>query len=348
MPRVAVIPGDGIGTEVTREAQKVLKATVAKHRLDISIEELDYGAERYLKDGTTLPAGEIDRFRREVDAVFVGAVGDPRIPDMRHAREILLALRFELDLYINLRPVRCLAEQLCPLRRKTARDIDFTVLRENTEGLYVHTGGIFKKGTPDEIAINEDINTRKGVERIVRAAFEYARQHGKKSVTMSDKSNALRYAHDLWQRAFAEVAAQYQDIEARHLYIDNLVMQMVRQPEQFEVIVTNNMFGDIITDLGAELQGGPGMAASANLHPGRVSLFEPVHGSAPDLAGKNVANPMAAVLAMQMMLDFLGAREAAASVTAAVEAAILAGKITPDLGGRCGTREVGDFIASNI
>ncbi len=348
MTKIAVIPGDGIGVDVTQEAMKVLKVVDESHRLGIELEELDYGADRFLRDGTTLPPGEIDRFRREFDAIFLGALGDPRVPDMRHGREILLAMRFELDLFINLRPVRCVADYLCPLKNKTAADINFTVFRENTEGLYVGIGGVFKQGTPDEVAINEDVNTRKGVERIIRAAFEYARDNGHERVTMADKSNAVRFAHDIWLRVFELVGEEYADIEKQHLYVDALIMQMVKRPEQFEVIVTNNMFGDIVTDLGAQLQGGLGMAASGNIHPGRVSLFEPVHGSAPKYAGKNVANPIAAILSVEMMLDYLGFEEAAASVGKAVKTAIDERQVPAEVGGDLGTREVGDFIASAV
>lgn len=348
MAKIAVIPGDGIGVDVTAEAMKVLGVTNEKFNLGIELEPLDYGADRYLKDGTTLPKGEIERFRRDFDAIYLGALGDPRVPDMRHGREILLAMRFELDLFINLRPVRCLTEDLNPLKNKKAADIDFTVLRENTEGLYVGMGGIFKKGTPDEIAINEDVNTRKGVERIIREAFAYAKKYGKKKVTMADKSNAVRFAHDLWQRAFEEVGAEHPEIEAQHLYVDALTMQMIKRPEQFEVIVTNNMFGDIVTDLGAQLQGGLGMAGSGNIHPGQVSLFEPVHGSAPKYAGKDVANPIAAIGAVQMMLEFLDMQEAADAVGAAVVTALHEKKVPAELGGKLGTKAVGDFIASQI
>jgi 3-isopropylmalate dehydrogenase len=348
MPRLAVIPGDGIGIDVTKEALKVLRAVDRRFKLGFSIDELDYGAERYLKDGTTLPPGEIERFRRDYDAIYLGALGDPRIPDMRHGREILLAMRFELDLYINLRPVKCLADFLCPLKGKTAKDVDFVVFRENTEGMYVHVGGIFKKGTPDEVAVNEDVNTRKGVERIIRAAFAHAKQSGKKTVTMADKSNAVRFAHDLWQRCFFEVAKDYPGIEPQHFFVDALAMQMLKRPEQFEVIVTNNMFGDIVTDIGAQLQGGLGMAASANINPDGVSLFEPVHGSAPKYAGKNVANPLAAILTMQMLLEHLRLREAAAAVGDAVQSAIDQKKLPQEVGGDLGTREMGDFIASRV
>jgi 3-isopropylmalate dehydrogenase len=348
MAKISFIPGDGVGTEVTREAMKVLDVVAKKHRIAVSTELLDYGADRYLRDGTTLPAGEVERFRKEVDAIFLGAVGDPRVPDGKHARDILLGLRFQLDLFINLRPVRCLSDALCPLKDKRARDIDFVVFRENTEGAYVGMGGNFKKGTPDEVAINEDLNTRKGVERIIRAAFDYAVAHGRTRVTMSDKSNALRFAHDLWTRCFAEVARDYPKIETQHLYVDALVMELVRRPEMFQVVVTNNMFGDIVTDLGAALQGGMGMAGSGNINPKGTSLFEPVHGSAPDIAGKGVANPIASVLTVEMMLTHMGHAAAAKDVTTAVQKVIDAKKLTRDVGGSLSTAQVGDAIAEAI
>jgi len=346
--KIAVIPGDGIGIDVTREAMKVLSACQRSHDLGIEIEELDYGAERYLRTGESLPEGEMERFGRDFDAIYLGALGDPQVPDMTHAREILLAMRFELDLFINLRPVRCLSDHLCPLKGKTAADIDFTVFRENTEGLYVGVGGNFKRGTADEIAINEDINTRKGVERIIRAAFQNAKDNDKRRVTMVDKSNALRFAHDLWLRTFNEVAAEYPDLDTQHLYVDACVMQMVKAPSQFDVVVTNNMFGDIVTDLGAQLQGGLGMAASGNINPDGVSLFEPVHGSAPKYAGKDVANPIAAILTAEMMLNHLGHGDAATSIGAAVAAAIENNQVPAELGGTLGTEAVGDYIAGHI
>jgi 3-isopropylmalate dehydrogenase len=267
---------------------------------------------------------------------------------MHHAADILLGTRFQLDLYANVRPVRCLADRLCPLKGRQSREIDFVVFRENTEGLYVGIGGIFKKGTPDEIAVQEEVNTRKGVERIVREAFAYAKRSGRGRVTMSDKSNVLRYGHDLWQRVFAEVRAEYPEIEANHLYVDALAMQMVKDPSQFEVIVTCNMFGDIITDLGAQLQGGLGMAASGNIHPGRTSMFEPVHGSAPKYAGRDSANPIGAILTAQMMLEHLGETAAAAAIERAVVSAVDAGRCTRDIGGTLGTAATGDEIAAAL
>ena len=247
MTRIAVIPGDGIGIEVTREAVETLRAAALASGRPLYLETLPYGADHFLKTGETLPDAALDSLR-SYDAILLGALGDPRVPDNRHAADILLGIRFKLDLYINQRPVRLLADHLTPLKGRTTRDIDFVVFRENTEGLYVGMGGIFKKGTPDEIAIQEDVNTRKGVERIIRHAFEHARARGRRRVLMSDKSNALTYGHDLWQRAFRDVARDYNGIEASHMYVDALAMQMVKDPAQFEVIVTCNMFGDILSD----------------------------------------------------------------------------------------------------
>src|SRR5262245_23749296 len=264
-----------------------------------------------------MPADGYDRLR-QFDAVFIGALGDPRVPDNRHARDILLGLRFRLDLYVNHRPVRLLDERLCPLKGRTPRDVDFVIFRENTEGLYAGVGGFFKKGTPDEMAVQQDINTRKGVERIIRHAFAWARDNGRKRVLMSDKSNALTYGHDLWQRVYREVAAEYADIEASHMYVDALAMQLVKDPSPYEVIVACNMFGDILSDLGAQLQGGLGLAASANLHPGRIGLYEPVHGSAPRHAGKGVANPVGAILSAAMMLENLGRADEGRLIESAV------------------------------
>ena len=349
MKRIAVIPGDGIGIDVTIETMKILDCLKEIRNLDIETVEFDYGAEKYINTGITLPDGALEEFRDEFDAIFLGALGDPRVPDMKHGRDILLGLRFMLDLYVNHRPVKLMHPELTPLRDRTMDDIDFVCFRENTEGLYVGMGGIFKKGTPDEVAIQEDINTRKGVERIITHAFEFAKTNNKKSVVMSDKSNALRFGHDLWQRVFYEVAEKYPDIESWHLFVDALCMQMVKNPAQFDVIVTCNMFGDIITDLGAQLQGGLGLAASGNIHPGKTSLFEPVHGSAPKYHGKNIANPLAAILTLQMMLDFIGFKEEALVVEKAVIKSLHERQTTRDLlGGSLGTKEVGDYFVKTI
>ncbi|MCG8606545.1 3-isopropylmalate dehydrogenase [bacterium] len=348
MKRIAVIAGDGIGVDVTDEALKILDRARTAFDLPIEMVPFDFGAERYLRDGTTMPEETVDDFRRNYDAIFIGALGDPRVPDMTHARDILLGLRFKLDLFVNYRPVKLTDAKLCPLKGKTEQDVDFIVFRENTEGLYVGMGGIFKKGTPDEIATQEDMNTRKGVERIIRYAFEFATKTGRQKVTMSDKSNALRFGHDLWLRVFHEVGEEYPQIEKEHLYVDALTMQMVKRPEQFEVIVTCNMFGDIITDLGAQLQGGMGLAASGNINPASTSMFEPVHGSAPKYAGKNTANPMAAILTAGLMLEHLGFAEANQSIERGVVEAIRKDMSTRDLGGKLGTSEVGDYVCAQI
>ena len=300
------------------------------------------------KPGSHSLLASTDRLAREYDAIFVGAVGDPRVPDNRHARDILLGIRFELDLYVNYRPVTLLDERLCPLKGRGPADVRFAVFRENTEGLYAGIGGRFKAGTPDEIAIQEEVNTYKGVHRIVRHAFEFARARGLGRVCMADKSNAMAQGHALWQRVFAEVKIDFPEIEARHLYIDALAMLLVRDPAQFDVIVTNNLFGDIVTDLGAELQGGLGMAASANLHPGRTSMFEPVHGSAPPLAGRNVANPIGAILSAGLMLESQHLAEEAAAIERAVERVVREGRTTADVGGSLGTREAGDAVVSAV
>jgi 3-isopropylmalate dehydrogenase len=344
---IAVIPGDGIGVEVTAEALKVMRAAGEVFGRPLTVETLPWSAEHYLKTGVTIP-GDGYALLRRFDAVFVGALGDPRVPDNRHARDILLGTRFELDLYVNYRPVRLLDDRLCPLKNRGMADVNFVVFRENTEGLYVGIGGRFKAGTDDEIALQEEVNTYKGVHRIIRHAFEYAQANGRRRVCMADKSNAITDGHALWQRVFREVGAQYQGIESRHLYIDALVLFLVQDPSQFDVIVTNNLFGDIVTDLGAALQGGLGLAASGNLHPGKTSLFEPVHGSAPPLAGKNLANPMGAILSAALMLDYVGLGDQARAIDAAVQQAVRDRQGTSDIGGSLGTRETGDQIARTI
>jgi len=348
LKRIAVIPGDGIGPEVIAEAVSTLKAAQELYGFELSLTSFDWGAEKYLSTGVTLPEGALQMLAAGYDAILAGAFGDPRVRDNKHAADILLGMRSGLDLYINLRPIKLIDERLCPLKGRKPADVDFVVFRENTEGMYVFVGGNFKKNSVDEIAVQEEINTRKGVERIITAAFDYARTHGRKRVTMSDKSNVLTYGHDLWRRAFKEVAAGYPDIEANHLYVDVLTMWMALDPGRFDVIVTNNLFGDIVTDLGAALQGGLGMAASGNIHPGRVSLFEPVHGSAPQFAGKNVSNPIAAILTASMMLDYLELEEAAAGIERAVEAAVRAGETTADIGGRLSTTQAGDAIRQHL
>jgi len=346
--RIAVIPGDGIGVETTAEAVKAIRAVGEVFGRQFDLDMLPWGAEHFLRTGVTIPADGYAMLRDQFDAIFIGALGDPRVPDNRHARDILLGTRFELDLFVNYRPVKLLDARLCPLKDRAAADVNFVVFRENTEGLYVSIGGRFKAGTEDEVAIQEELNTYKGVHRIILHAFEFAKANGRRSVCMSDKSNAMAQGHALWQRVFKEVAPQYAGIEARHLYIDALALLLVQNPAQFDVIVTNNLFGDIITDLGAALQGGLGLAASGNLHPGRTSMFEPVHGSAPPLAGKNVANPMGAILSASLMLDHLGLKPEAAAMEAAVRDAVAASQGTREIGGSLGTSETGDYIAATI
>ena len=374
--RIAVIPGDGIGKEVTPVAVKVMQ-TVAKRHHSIDFVEFDWGADKYLREKVTLPEGAVEMLRDEFDAILFGALGDPRVPSNQHAADILLGLRFKLDLYVNARPTELLHERFTPLKDRVCNDIRLMVFRENTEGIYVGSGGFFKKGTADEIAIQEDINSRKGVERILRYAFDYARgaglgtaapvaqgesasraasprSHSDRSthkalrLCMSDKSNAMTYAGDLWQRTFKALRAEYSDVDSRHLYIDTLAMELVRDPRQFDVIVTNNLFGDIISDLSAELAGGLGLAPSANIHPGQTSLFEPVHGSAPNIAGKGIANPFGAVLASGMMLDFLGWHTEAALLKQSVKAALHENVITPDLHGSKQTLEVSDWLVNYL
>lgn len=342
--RIAVVPGDGIGREVIPEALQVLQATGAP----LEFTTFDWGADRYLSDGTTIPADGFQTLERDFDAVFVGALGDPRVPSNIHAKEILLGMRFKMDLYANVRPVKLLDESLCPLKNVEAEDIDFVVIRENTEGVYMDMGGSFKKDTPDEVATQEDINTRKGVERIIRFAFDYARQHGRKKVLMSDKSNVMSYAGGLWQRVFKLVAKDYPEIQVQHMYVDALCFQMVRDPKSLDVIVTNNMFGDIITDLAAALQGGLGIAPSGNIHPRRTSMFEPVHGSAPPIAGKNMANPIGAILSGAMMLDHLEFKPESANIEKAVLEAVRQKKTTADVGGSLGTKECAAWIREQL
>ncbi|HEV8210641.1 MAG TPA: isocitrate/isopropylmalate dehydrogenase family protein [Vicinamibacterales bacterium] len=346
--RIAIIPGDGIGVETTAEAVKAIRAVGDVFGRPFDLEMLPWGADYFLQTGITMPPDGYAMLRDQFDAIFIGALGDPRVPDNRHARDILLGTRFELDLYVNYRPVKLLDARLCPLKDRSTADVNFVVFRENTEGLYVSIGGRFKAGTEDEVAIQEEVNTYKGVHRIVKHAFEFAKANGRRSVCMTDKSNAMTQGHALWQRVFKELAPQYPGIEARHLYIDALALLLIQNPAQFDIIVTNNLFGDIITDLGAALQGGLGLAASGNLHPGRTSMFEPVHGSAPPLAGKNVANPMGAVLSAALMLDYLGLRAEAVAVEAAVQEAVVTGQGTREIGGSLGTRETGDQIAALI
>jgi 3-isopropylmalate dehydrogenase len=341
---IAVIPGDGIGPEVVREALKVLDVASRRAGFAPRLHHYPHGSEHYLKTGELFPDPILDEMRG-MNAVLLGAIGDPRVERGLVERAVIGGLRWTLDMYINLRPIRLYAEHLCPLRDKRPEDLDLVVVRENTEDLYVGMGGFFKQGTPDEVAIGEMIVTRKGCERAIRYAFEVARRRPRRHLYLVDKANAIR-AHDLWRRSFAEIAAEYPDVTTDTAYIDAACMWLVKNPEWFDVVVTTNVFGDIMTDLGAMLQGGLGIAASGNIHPGRVSMFEPIHGSAPKYAGKNVANPLATIAATQMMLDFLGESTAAAAVEEAIRRAIVERHL-PSLGADSGlsTQAIGDLLA---
>jgi len=348
MYNIAVIPGDGTGPEVIREGLKVLNAVSEKNGIEFKFKEYDFGGERYLKTGETLPDSAIDELK-EFDAIYLGAIGDPRVKPGILEQGILLKLRFSLDQYINLRPIKLYPNVWTPLKDKGPDEIDFVVVRENTEGLYIGAGGFLKKGTPDEVAVQEMINTRKGVERAIRFAFEYAKKRNKgKKLTLCGKTNVLTYAQNLWERTFNEVAKEYPDIKTDYAHVDATTMWMVKNPEWFDVIVTSNLFGDIITDLGAMIQGGMGVAAGGNLNPEGVSMFEPIGGSAPKYTGKNVINPIAAIMAGQMMLQFLGEEESANLVEEAVIDTI--SKMKSMSAGKMGmsTTEVGDSIANYI
>lgn len=347
MTRIALIPGDGIGSEVTREAAKVLRALDSAGGPSMELVEWDLGAERYLRTGHTISDDEVAELAG-YDAIFLGAMGDPRVPGNEHARDILLGLRFRLDLFVNLRPVRLIDARQSPLKGVRPEDVDLLIVRENTEGAYVGMGGVFKRGTPDEVALEEDVNTRKGVERIIRAAFQLARDRERRKVTLADKANAMRHVGSLWRRTFADVGRDFPEIQHEAVYIDALCMDLVLHPARYDVIVASNLFGDIVSDVAAALVGGLGLAPSANLHPGGVGLFEPVHGSAPDIAGQARANPLAAILTAAMLLDHVGRGEAADRVRTAVERVIREGHSTPDLGGSLRTDQVGDRICQAL
>ena len=350
MYKIALIPGDGIGPEVTNEAMKVFGAAADKTGFRYETIDYDFGGDRYLDTGEILPNSALDEFR-QTDAIFLGAIGHPDVTPGILEKGILLRTRFELDLYINLRPVKLYPGVWTPIKDKGPEEIDFIIVRENTEGLYAGIGGFLKHGTPDEVAIQEMINTRKGVERCVRYAFELTRKRNRaKQLTLCDKANVLTYAHDLWRRVFDEVGAEYTDIETEYAFVDATTMWMVKNPEWFDVIVTCNMFGDIITDLGAMIQGGMGIAASGNLNPESVAMFEPIHGSAPRYTGKNQINPIAAISAAGMMLEHLGETEGASLVDNAVSDLLASGQIKDLAAGRMGftTTQIGDMIAESV
>jgi 3-isopropylmalate dehydrogenase len=348
--KIGVMPGDGVGSEIIREGLKVLKTACDKAKVKCEFVNYDFGGDRYLKTGEILPDSALKEFKG-LDAIYLGAVGHPEVKAGILEKELLLKIRFELDQYINLRPVILYPGVWTPLKDKTPEHINFVVIRENTEGLYCGIGGSFKKGSPDEIAIQEDVNTYKGVERCIRFAFEYCRKRSQeKKLTLVDKSNVLTYGHDLWQRVFKKVGGDFTDIKTDGAYVDACCMWMVKNPEKFDVIVTCNMFGDIITDLGAVVQGGLGVAAGGNINPNGTSMFEPIHGSAPKYAGKDVINPIATISAGGMMMESLGEAKAASSIDNAVRKVISSGKMKSMDAGKMGmsTTEVGDLIAKSI
>lgn len=346
---IAAIPGDGTGPEVVDEGIKVLESAAENHGFNLDFVHYPLGGEHYMKTGEILPAHVLEELRK-TDAIFLGAIGHPEVRPGILEKGLLLKLRFEFDQYINLRPVKLYEGVSTPIKDKGPEDIDFVVIRENSEGLYAGAGGNLKYGTADEVAVQESINTRKGVERCIRYAFEYCRSRNReKKVTLCGKTNVLTYAFDLWERAFYEVASEYPDITTDYAHVDAICMWMVKNPEWFDVIVTDNMFGDIITDLGAMIQGGMGIAAGGNINPEGVSMFEPIGGSAPRYAGKQIINPLAAISSTQLLLETLGEEKAAADVESAVKK-VLRHDIKDVGAGRMGykTSEVGDMVAEYI
>ncbi len=346
---IAVLPGDGTGPEVVREGKKVLSAAASIHGFSLDFIDFDLGGDRYLKTGETLPDSVLDELRNAA-AIYLGAIGHPDVAPGILEKGILLRLRFELDQYVNLRPVKLYPSVQTPLRDKGPEEIDFVVIRENTEGFYVGAGGFLKKGTRDEVAIQESINTYKGVERLLRYAFERTLARGRrKKLTLCGKTNVLTYAWDLWMRVFEELSREYPEVTTEYAHVDALCMWMVKNPEQFDVIATDNMFGDIITDLGAMIQGGMGIAAGGNINPKGVSMFEPIGGSAPKYTGKNLINPMAAIAAGGLMLETLGLTQAAEAVESAIIKTISENLKTLDAGRMgCSTSEIGDLVAGNL
>ena len=343
--KIAVVAGDGIGPEVVEEGLKVLRCAAEIDGFNFETKDYPWGADHYLATGETHPESAYSEYR-EMDAILLGAIGDPRIEVGLLEREIIAGIRFTLDLFVNLRPIKCMADHICPIKDKGADDINMVVVRENTEGAYAQVGGVFKKGTPDEVSIAEMIYTRRGVERVVRYAYELARTRPRKHLTLVDKANAIR-PQDLWTRVFAEVGEEYSDITTDHAYVDAACMWMIKNPEAFDTVVTTNLFGDIITDLGSVLQGGMGVAASGNINPEGVSMFEPIHGSAPKYRGQNKANPIATIAAVSMMLHQLGQVESAKRIDDAVQHLIVSKEI-PDLSSRSGlkTTEIGDMVCN--
>ena len=347
MIRIAFLPGDGIGPEVIRAAVVVLDTCRDVFGMSYSSQWFDLGAERYLRTGDTMPEREFAQLRDDFDCILLGAFGDPRVPSNIHAKDILLGLRQRLDLYVNLRPVRLVDARLCPLAGVQAGGVDMAIVRENTESVYVGIGGSFKFGTADEVAQNMMLSTRKGCDRLLRYAFELARGRRGKLV-LCDKANAIEAAHGLWRRALKDMAPHYPDVVATTLYADVAAMRMVTHPHEFDVVVGDNMIGDILSDLAAALVGGLGLAPSASTHPGRTALYEPVHGSAPDIVGTGKANPLAAILSLGMLLRDQGHAAAAAAIETACANSVIERQCTPDLGGVLTTQQVAQWVADRV
>jgi len=348
MAKIAVIRGDGIANEVMPEAEEILLAAANTVSFPVDFTHFDWGSDRYLREGRGMPEDACDIIREGFDAVFQGAIGDPRVPGSIVQEQVIMGIRNGLDAYANVRPCRLYHKDLTPLKGRGKGEIDHVVFRENTEGLYVNVGGLFKQGTPDEVALQEEIHTYKGVERVVRAAFSFAERHGRRKVTVADKAGGLRFAGPVWRRVWEEVRADFPDIETNAMHIDAVAMEIIRHPGDFDVIVTENMFGDILSDITSALVGGVGLAPSANLNMEGVSMFEPVHGTAPDIYGQGIANPVAAILTAAMLLDHLGCAEGAAAIHRAVEEAIEAGERTGDIGGTLSTRACGEAIRKRL
>ena len=348
MVRIAVIQGDGIGKEVMPEAEATLLLAAEAVSFKIEFDHFEWGSDRYLEKGRALPEDACEILSKDFDAIFHGAVGDPRIGGSIVQEQILLGLRFGLDLYANIRPSRLYHEDLTPIKDKKAGEIDHVVVRENTEGLFVNMGGFFKEGTKDEVAVQEEIHTYKGVERIIRTAFLYAERHRRKKVTMADKASGLKYAGGIWRRIFQEVRSDFSHIDSEAKHIDAVAMELIQHPSDFDVLVTNNMYGDILSDVTSGLVGGIGLAPSVNMNVDGISLFEPVHGTAPDIVGKGIANPVASILTSALILDHLGCEEGASLIRRAVESSIADGCRTSDLGGSLSTEECGEEIRDRL
>lgn len=348
MVKIAVVRGDGIANEVMPEAEETLMAAAGAAGFPVELEHFDWGSDRYLREGRGMPEDACETLRKGYDAVFQGAIGDPRVPGSIVQEQVIMGIRFGLDLYANIRPCRLYHEDLTPLKGKGKGEIDHIIFRENTEGLYSNVGGLFKQGTDDEVALQEEVHTYKGVERVVRAAFTFAERHGRKKVTVADKAGGLKYAGALWRRVYEEVRADFPGIESNAMHIDAVAMELIQHPDKFDIVVTENMFGDILSDITSALVGGVGLAPSANLNMEGISMFEPVHGTAPDIAGRGIANPVAATLTAALLLDHLGCAQGAEAIRRAVEEAIEAGERTGDIGGSLSTHACGEAIRKRL